>query len=343
MYLSLSGGNELTQDSLVERAKRLHFKTLVIDAHCDTLLDIACGNRKLCSLSDSGHLDLPRMRQGGVGIQFMAAFIESEYKPERSLKRALQLVDIAQGEIAENSHELTLITSRQDLLRIRQEHRIGIVLSIEGGEALADDLGVLRCFYRLGVRSIGLTWNQRNSLADGVGEGESAGGLSSLGRQVVKEMNRLGMLIDVSHLAEKGFWDVLEVTNRPIIASHSNCQAICPHPRNLNDDQIKALARNGGVMGINFAPDFISAKHANLEILLDHIDHVVQLVGPKHVGLGSDFDGIDNIVEGLEDVSKLPAITHGLVRRGYSDQDITDILGGNFWRVMMEVLERKEI
>ncbi|MDA8233258.1 MAG: dipeptidase [Clostridia bacterium] len=328
-------------ESLKERAHRLHFKSLVVDAHCDTLLDIAYGKRNFNYHSEIGHLDLPRMRIGGIKVQFMAAFIESEYKPERSLKRALQLLDFAHGEIAANPNELTLVTSPQDLIRLQQEHRIGIVLSIEGGEALAEDLGVLRCLHRLGVRSIGLTWNQRNSLADGVGEGPKAGGLSGLGRQVVKEMNKLGMLIDVSHLAEKGFWDVLEESSQPVIASHSNCQAICPHPRNLTDNQIKALAQKGGVMGMNFAPAFIHIEDADLEKLLNHVDHITQLVGPQHVGLGSDFDGIEETPKGLEDVTKLPALTLGLVRRGYSEEDIAAMLGGNFYRVMMEVFNSK--
>ncbi|MHB8171624.1 MAG: dipeptidase [Thermincolia bacterium] len=331
----------MVKNTLEERAHRLHFNSFIIDAHCDTLLDIAHGKRSFNCHSQSGHLDLPRLRLGGVRVQFMAAFIESEYKPERSLKRALQLLDVAHREISLNPHELTLVTSSQDLMRLRQEHRIGVVLAIEGGEALAEDLGVLRCLHRLGVRSIGLTWNQRNGLADGVGEGLKAGGLSGIGRQVVKEMNNLGMIIDISHLAEKGFWDVMEESNQPVIASHSNCRALCSHPRNLTDSQIKALAEKGGVMGMNFAPAFIHCEEANLEKLLDHIDHVVQLVGPAHVGLGSDFDGIDDAPRGLEDVTKLPAITLGLMRRGYSDEDIAAILGGNFCWTMMEVFNSK--
>lgn len=310
---------------------------LIIDGHCDSILDVVRNKRSLLERSNESHLDFPRMKEAGVKVQFFAAFIESEFKPERSLKRALQIIDVFYEEI-DKSSDLSLVTSYADIMKTIEEGKIGALLAIEGGEALADDLGVLRILYRLGVRSLGLTWNQRNSIADGVGERISGGGLTTFGREVVKEMNKLGMLIDVSHLAETGFWDVLTETSQPIIASHSNAYGVCQHPRNLTDSQILALAENGGVMGMNFAPDFISNQHPSLAKLLDHIDYIANLAGIDVIGLGSDFDGIDSTPEGLEDVTKLPCLTEGLLKRGYSEEDVKKILGQNFLRVIKEVM-----
>jgi membrane dipeptidase len=233
---------------------------------------------------------------------------------------------------------MMLATSAQDILTAKEQGKLAAVLAIEGGEALEGDLGVLRLFHRLGVRSIGLTWNERNNIADGVGDSRSKGGLSVFGADLIKEMNRLGILVDVSHLSDPGFWDVVELSTQPIIASHSNSRAVCNHRRNLTDDQIKALAKNGGVMGMNFAAAFVKEDgKPKLDDLLNHIDHIVELVGPEHVGLGSDFDGIGAAPEELTDASTMPLITDGLCKRGYSDEHIRLILGGNYFRVFKEV------
>ncbi len=323
--------------SKVREGAELHRDAVVLDAHCDTLYAIMEGQREDLGPSDIGHVDVPRLRAGGVDVQFFACWIPSEYKPDRGLKAALKLLDIAHLEL-ERREDILLILSRADVDRARAEGKVGVLLSIEGGEAVEDDLAYLRTLYRLGVRSICLTWNQRNLLADGVAEAETGGGLTNLGREVVREMNRLGMIVDVSHLSEAGFWDVLEVSSHPVIASHSNARAVCPHPRNLSDDQIRALAQAGGVMGMNFSRLFVDPKRHTLERVLDHIDHVVELVGPEHVGLGSDFDGIDETPEGLEDVSRMGNITAGLLARGYDEESVRLILGGNFLRVMERVM-----
>jgi len=185
---------------------------------------------------------------------------------------------------------------------------------------------------------VGLVHSLRNQLADGVADRRTGGGLSELGVQAIEELDRLGMIIDVSHLNDDGFWDVLEQTKNPIIASHSNSRTVCNHPRNMTDEMITALAENGGVMGMNFAPSFVHKTDATLEAVIDHIDHIVDLVGPDHVGLGSDYDGIPSTPRGLEDVTKMPDITRELVKREYSREDIQKILGGNHLRLFKKVI-----
>lgn len=319
-------------------AQALHQGALVVDAHADTVLGIIKG-RPLGLRSRKGHVDLPRLREGGVNVQVFAHYIQGEYKPDRALPRFLELLDAFLTEVDANAQHITVVKTVAQLEEAVAQDKIAAVLAIEGGEALAGRLAVLRIFHRLGVRLIGLTWNERNDLADGVGESGTGGGLSRLGVAVVQEMNRLGMVVDVSHLSDAGFWHVMDVSSRPVVASHSNCRALCRHPRNLSDEQIKALARNGGVIGMNFYPPFVDddARRATIERIVDHVEHIVQLVGPDHVGLGSDFDGIDSTPRGLEDVSKLPRLTEAMLRRGFSEAHIRKILGENFLRVFREV------
>ena len=320
-------------------AHNLHQKAVVVDGHIDTLLEIVNGKVDGIGKRNSLiHVDLPRMKDGGVDVQFFAAFIEPAYKPERALKRTLQLISRFHKEIRANPDTIELALTYKEIESILAKDKIAAILSIEGGEAISGDLEVLYALYHLGVRAIGLTWNERNDIAEGVGEKHANGGLTTFGRQVVTEMNRLGMVVDVSHMTERSFWDVIEVSQKPVIASHSNAYAQCAHLRNLKDDQIKALAEIGGVMGMNFAPPFIDPEHADIARLVDHIDHIVNLVGTDHVGLGSDFDGIPSTPCGLEDVSTLPRITQVLMDRGYGDSDIIKILGGNFMRVLHTVL-----
>lgn len=316
------------------RIEEIHRRAIVVDGHSDTILAIAGGHRSLGERSDRGHLDLPRAREGGLDVVFMACWIETACKPHLSLKRGLQLVDAVHREVERFPDQIAIAGSLADIHRIVESGRIAAVLAIEGGEAIDGDLAVLRTLYRLGVRVMTLTWNQRNDLADGVKESRTRGGLTSLGVEVVREMNSLGMVVDVSHISDAGFWDVLAISTQPVIASHSNCRALCDHPRNLTDDQIRALGKNGGVVGVTFPPNFVDPSRPNLERLLDHIDHIAGLAGPDHVGLGSDFDGFDAHLEGVEDASKLPSLTEGLLRRGYREEDILNILGGNFLRVL---------
>ncbi|WP_207712883.1 dipeptidase [Desulfofundulus sp. TPOSR] len=319
----------------------LHHQSVVVDAHCDVLTAMEIQNRHLSEEGKGGHVDLNRLRRGGVNIVFFAAFIAPAYR-ERAVARAMTLIDRFYGELEANGEELMMITCFEDITAARAAGKIGALLAIEGGEALGGSLEVLRMFYRLGVRSLTLTWNGRNELADGVAEEETRGGLTRFGREVVREMNRLGMLVDVSHLSEAGFWDVLEVSTAPVIASHSNTRHICNHRRNLSDDQIRALAARGGVIGLCFCPEFVHPSEPSLDKLLDHLDHMVALGGVGCVGIGSDFDGIKNVTPGLEDVSHLPSLTRALWQRGYRAEEISAILGGNFLRVLHQVLPGQE-
>lgn len=321
--------------------RELHNDSLVVDTHCDTMLKVirSRGAYRLRDAHEEGHVDIPRLLKGGVNLQFFAVYIEPQFKPDHALKRTLQLSDCFYNELAENKDEMSLILSSADLESARRENKIGALLSIEGGEALEGDLGVLRMLHKLGVRAIGLTWNERNQIAEGVGECRSGGGLTDFGVSAIKEMNRLGIIVDVSHLSEPGFWDVIKVTDKPIIASHSNAKAICNHVRNLSDDQIKALAKNGGVMGLNMCHEFLSSdRPVVIEHVMDHIEHVFSLVGSKHIGIGADLDGITTPPVGFEDVSKLPALTEAMLRRGLTADQVRDVLGQNYLRVIKNVM-----
>lgn len=315
----------------------VHFSSVVVDAHCDTLTAMAGQGRSLGTLIARGHLDLLRLLQGGVRVQFMAAFISPQFK-SAATPRALELIDLYYREVKQNNEKLEHVENTVDLKRTLASGKIAAILAIEGGEAINGSLGILRSLYRLGVRCLTLTWNGRNELGDGVDEAGSRGGLTSFGNAAVREMNRLGMLVDISHLSESGFWDVLAVSRHPVIASHSNCRALCDHSRNLSDEQIRALAQNGGVMGITFVPEFLAEKDASVTHVLDHIEYASKVGGVDVVGLGSDFDGTDVLPRGIKDCSSFPVITRGLVERGYFEHDIKKILGGNFLRVIGQVL-----
>lgn len=306
-------------------------KKLIIDAHCDTLS--ALKGQHLGH--NHGHYDLQRMRKGGIRVQFFAVFVSPVYKG-RELVKALEQIDLFYKEL-EREPGIEPVFNLAQLDHCLHTRKECAVLSVEGGEVLSGSIEVLRALYRLGVRCLTLTWNHRNELADGVKENSSKGGLTNFGVQVVNQMNVLGMLIDVSHLSENGFWDVLKVTQKPVIASHSNARAICDHPRNLTDEQIKAIASCGGVIGLNFVPAFVDPGNPCLSRLFDHIDHIVNLAGPDCLGLGSDFDGVDKTISGLEDVSKIPSIYKGLVNRGYSEEVVEKILGKNFLQVIKNV------
>lgn len=320
-----------------EAARLLHKETVIVDAHVDTVMDLAAGRRRLGVRSAIGHVDLPRLREAGVKVQIFALFIEPQYKPHGALRRCLELLEVLLTEFEANSDDLRLVRSSRDLGAAVAEDRLAAILAIEGGEAIETSLELLRIYYRLGVRVVGLTWNERNLIADGAGVLHSPRGLSRFGRRVVAEMNRLGMVVDVSHLSEPSFWDVIATSTQPVIASHSNARAVCDHVRNLTDAQIRAIAVNGGVIGLNFFPPFITDEVATVEHLADHALHILDLVGPDHLGIGSDFDGIDSTPVGLDDVTCLPRLSAELLRRGCDEATLRKILGENFLRVFRQV------
>jgi membrane dipeptidase len=310
----------------------------VFDAHCDTAHAVLRGEPVLAGPAP-GHVDLPRLRLGGVRWQVFALWVEPAHKPERALARALQLWDAMDRAAAASGGALAICRTPRDLDAARRSGGVGAILGLEGAEAIGTDLATLRAWHALGLRVLGLTWNERNALADGAGEARAGGGLTRFGREVVAECNRLGIVVDASHLCERAFWDLLEVSRQPVIASHSNAFALCPHERNLRDAQIRALAAAGGVIGCNFFPEFLDPDpdRADVARVCDHIDAICSLAGVRHAGLGSDFDGIGRTPRGLEDCSRFPAVAEELRRRGYAEEAVRQILGGNFLRVFREV------
>lgn len=310
-----------------------------VDAHCDTILEITRKHTSLSGPDNKTHLNIEKMQSGAVKIQFFAAFVEPDREPASALKRSLLLINKFQKEMEANSGSIENIKSSDDLKRVLEGDKMGSLLTIEGGEVLENDLELLELFYRLGVRSITLTWNYRNAIGDGAAE-LTYNGLSRFGLEVVKKMNELGMLIDVSHLNEAGFWDVMRNSTKPVIASHSNARMLCDHPRNLTDEQILAIADNGGVMCVNFvSPFLVREKQGFLEDVVAHIDHISKIAGTDHVGIGSDFDGTSELAVGLEDATKVPMLASALASHGYSEENIEKILGGNLLRSLNEALE----
>jgi len=378
---SQSGG----ASDLAEHARALHRRALVVDTHADTpqrmlferSFDIARRNT-------TGHVDIPRIREGGLGGVFFSIWVPSTYTGPKAVTRAFDQIDRVREAVRTHSADLALATTGAEVRGAHGRGKIAVLMGVEGGHMIDDDLSVLRSFAALGVRYMTLTHFLNNNWADSSTDKPAHSGLTEFGKSVVREMNRLGVIVDISHVSDKTFYDALAVTKAPIFASHSSCRAISNHPRNMSDAMIRALAKNGGVIQINYHVDFISQEYLNAnrargvevsqwskaleaqcgeneackiqisekeyrqavtagklprvnwEKIVEHIDHVVKLVGPDHVGLGSDFDGA-NMPDGMEDVSKLPRITEALLRKGYSEKDIEKILGGNTLRVMEQV------
>jgi membrane dipeptidase len=285
-----------------------------------------------------GHIDFPRLREGGVDCQvFAISSVRARTRPY-ALRTAMEMIDLFYSECAAQPDAITPVTTHGGIVKAASEGKVAAMLSIEGADIIEGKVGMLRVFHRLGVRMVGLVHHLRNELADGVADGRTGGGLSNLGMEAVEELDRLGMLIDISHLSDAGFWDLIDIAKGPVMASHSNARAVCDHPRNMTDDMIRTMADRGGVMGMNFAPGFVHPTRPTVKSVVDHIDHIVGLVGPDHVGLGSDFDGIPYTPEALEDVTKIPNITAELVGRDYSEEDVKKILGLNHLRLMKAVL-----
>ena len=325
-------------DTVILDPQALHFDAIVVDGHCDTLGDVLRGTRTLSQRSNQGHIDLPRLRAGGVTAQIFACFVPVDEYRRGAARHAMQRMDMLHQALEAHPDQLLLATGAADIRRAKAEGRVAGILGLEGAEPLEGSLEVLHCLYRLGVRNIGLTWNFRNQVADGVMEGPGARGLTPFGVQVVEDCNRLGILLDVSHLAPAGLEDVLRVSQRPVIASHSNADAVYPHERNLSDSQIEAIASRGGLIGVTFVTEFLAPRRqrVTVEHVLDHIDYLVRTAGPDHVMIGSDFDGA-TMPEGLEDVAHYPTLTAGMSARNHSEQTIRQVLGLNFLRVFEQV------
>jgi membrane dipeptidase len=372
------------QSAISDRARRIHFSSLVFDTHDDTTQRLYWEHFDLGTRSAEGNIDIPRMRQGGLNAIFFSIWSPATLTGGDGVKRALDLIDAVRRQVQLHSKDLVLATSAEDVRRAHAEGRIAALMGLEGGHMIADDLGVLRMYYDLGVRYMTLTHELNTDWADSSTDKPAHNGLTPFGKQVVQEMNRLGMIVDISHVSDKTFWDALATSKAPIFASHSSCRALCDAPRNMTDAMIRALAAKGGVIQVNFHIGFLSQAYldaaakiapelsaaeaqanqkcgvdlacqtlarvrindeltragklppVNWDEIVNHIDHVVKLVGADHVGLGSDFDGSDPPV-GMNDCSHLPQITDALLRRGYSESDVRKILGGNTLRLMQQV------
>lgn len=334
---------------------RVHRSALLIDTHEDLPTRTVDGF-DVGSHTGSGHVDIARLKEGGVGGAFFAAYVASRYvEGNHSANRALQMIDSVRTDIvARYPNDFMLATSVKDIEEAHRRGKIAALIGIEGGHAIEDSLRLLRDYYDLGVRYMTLTHTNTNNWADSSGDINNPAvkhhdGLTDFGKEVVREMNRLGMMVDISHVADKTFWDALAVSRAPIFASHSSARALTNVRRNMTDEMIAALAKKGGVVDVNINCAFISQKSADAEArnekppratladVVAHIDHIRQVGGIDAVGIGTDFDGIECTPEGLDDVSKFPNLTRALLEKGYTAEDIRKIYSGNFLRVMRAV------
>jgi membrane dipeptidase len=346
--LALIAGAALGQHRQVTDAevREVHRSALLIDTHNDVTSKTVTGF-DIATKAATGHTDLPRLREGGVGAVFFAAYVAPTYvKDNHAANRALQMIDTVRHDIvARHPGDFALALTTDDIVTAHKQGKIAALIGVEGGHAIEDSPRLLRDFYLLGARYMTLTHNNTNSWADSSGDLRDTkvarhNGLTELGRQVVQEMNRLGMIVDISHVADKAFWDALETSKAPVFASHSSCRALCDVSRNMTDEMIAALAKKGGVIQINFSCGFLRKRgtgRATLADVVAHIDHAVKIGGIDAVGLGSDFDGITCTPEGLDDVSKFPNLTRALLEKGYTAADIRKIYGENTLRVMRAV------
>jgi len=313
----------------------------ICDCHCDTLTELYNKNASL--YENEQHFDIKRQIALGGGLQFCAIYVPTEvFRYQGGLRYTLCLLDKYNQEIKklhENGSDVLQVRTAEDAGNVLK-HKAATLLAIEEGGAIDGSLEALRCLYELGVRAMTLTWSNRNDIADGINEEATGSGLTLFGKQVVAEMNRLGMLVDVSHISTAGFWSVIETSTKPIIATHSNAKSLCAHPRNLNDEQIKALAQNGGLAGITFAGQFLEEdwRNACIESVYKHIDYMLNLIGnDDHIGFGSDFDGISHPpynIQGVQDYK--PLIEY--LSKYYSDETINKITHQNVINLLQKVL-----
>jgi membrane dipeptidase len=335
-----------------ERTRRIG----VTDLHSD--LPLALLKRRHDGVEGSLRDEwLPRLRAGGVAVVVCAIYIDSAYLPEGALRRAVQLVDALNEEIAICADEIALARSAADIERITGEGKIAALLAFEGAEPFGNDLAGLRLFHQLGMRMLSFAWMRRTAFGDGAWENDSRGGLTRLGQQAMREMSRLGIIPDVSHASDQTTWDMLDASTGPVIASHSNARAIHGHPRNLTDEMIRAIAATGGVVGVVAVAGYIAAHEPSIARWVDHVDHIVTLVGIDHVAVGGDFfDEIEAMgahgdilawgppgglgplaVAGMGSWPDLPGLTAELLRRGYGEPELRKIYGENFRRVLRQV------
>ncbi|WP_134091465.1 dipeptidase [Olivibacter sp. XZL3] len=353
----------------------LHKEAIVVDLHNDVLTESIIKGKNIAKRLDKGHTDLPRLKEGGVDVQFFSVWCDE--KKRNPFQYANKQIDALYELLNRNADQIVLAKNVEEIRKGVQQGKIVAMLGVEGGHMIEDRLANVDSLYSRGVRYLTLTWNNSTSWASSAADEQQkkkdqSTGLNAFGKQVVQRMNALGMVIDLSHVGEQTFYDVLEITKKPVFVSHSDVYAINPHYRNLKDEQIKAIAKNGGVIGVNFYADFLDptfrknvsslyARHVTkkdsvpttidkkyqllpkevklsleppLSLVVDHINYLVELAGIDHIGLGADFDGMDATPKGLSDVSAYPLLTEALIDCGYTEAMIRKILGGNVLRVL---------
>jgi len=374
----------LSSLSPAQSFRKLHNKAVLIDTHNDFIsTGIEKGKSFDQDLKGITHSDLNRMKEGGIDVQVFSIFCDENYGMGTAYAFANREIDTLYATIARNPEKMMLVRTPAELNSAVKSGKLGSMIGVEGGHMIEDNLDYLNKLYERGARYMTLTWNNSTSWASSAADERAKKdlghpyGLNALGEKIVQRMNELGMIVDISHVGEKTFYDALRITTKPVIASHSCTYALCPVPRNLTDDQIRLIGKNKGVIHLNFYSGFVDSsfreknnafirKHqaekdallkenpsdfyANLKLhekyrdeidyvrpslslLIDHLDHIVKLIGVDHVGIGSDFDGINSSPRELNDVTNMPLITEELLKRGYSSKDIRKILGGNFIRV----------
>jgi len=373
-------------DAVADRAHKLQFSSIVLDTHDDTTQRFFSKGFDLGKRNPDGHIDIPRMRDGGMNAIFFSIWIDGRIMGPPAVQKALDQIDAVHENVRKFSKDMVFARTAAEVRSAHAQGKIAALMGVEGGHMIGNDIRMVRIFGDLGVRYMTLSHFYNDEWADSSTDKPAHNGLTDYGKEIVREMNRQGIMVDISHVSDKTFYDALEVSKAPLIASHSSCRALCDHVRDMSDEMIKALAAKGGVIHINYEKSFIDQDyknaydkatggagvvgalsqaikecgddqectaraaialerkmteegklpHVSWERIVDHIDHAVKLVGADHVGLGSDFDGA-SMPEGMEDCSKLPKITEALLRKGYSDQDIRNILGENTLRVMEQV------
>jgi membrane dipeptidase len=383
--------NNSSENKPATDQQSIHRRAIIVDMHADTTQRLVDESVDLSQRLSDGHLDAVRAREGGLDAQFFSIWVEPELfggGGARAVQRADVQIQAVRDLAARHPETWELATTAADIQRIAASGKIAALMGMEGGYAIDEKIENVERYYQMGVRYLSPAWSVSTSWAGSSGdETGKTRGLNDFGTQVIREMNRLGIMVDVSHLSDRAFWDIVNTSTKPVIATHSGCRAITNVPRNLTDDMIVALAKTGGVINVIFYPEHIEPgysekkKQVDAEIaalvqrasdqekgdaahkklardrvrreeflkrlppvsvtrVVDHIDHIVKLVGIDHVGIGSDFDGVQVVPADLKSVADLPNLTAELLRRGYSESDIDKILGGNMLRVMEEV-ERK--
>lgn len=366
--------------SMGQDYKQIHQELIVVDGHNDVIVESILPGKDIGKRIKTGHTDLPRLKEGGVDVQVFAVWSDDKKWKKNAYKHANDQIDALEKLIANNPDKIELAKSSADIERINKDGKIVALIGIEGGNMIEERLDYLETLYNRGARYLTLTWNYNlpwvTAAAMEVKTKDKKGkGLTAHGKDIIRKMNELGMMVDLSHAGEQTFYDVLSITSKPVLVSHSNAAALTPHYRNLKDAQLEALKKNGGVVGVNFYSEFLDSnypkrvkklyykthkkdstnkvisvgkmygalsakqKHeanAPFENVLKHIDHLVAKAGIDHVAIGSDFDGIESPPQELEDVTKFPVLTKALLERGYSKEDVAKIMGLNFLRVLKE-------